>query len=771
MSFAAVLLPLILVQQGVSINIGSRRDTATVRPVQVISDSAYQARLARDSARAESRRERAVVATAEHLATAFADDGARQLLESAREARLTQDSLLLAYSATASERMTIGMALSRVARERIFLRYERAARVRWERDRGARVEVTGERTTAPMLGRGARANVDLGNAPPIPYFPGREPLWGAALARANVSDREIANPLASGAEAYYTYASGDSAIFRLPGGRTITLREIRVRPRTPKWSVLVASLWFDTENGRLVRAVYRMSEPMDIMQVANETEGEGCEPRFVCAALSPMTADVPVVTVEYGLHEGRFWLPHVQMIEGSARMGIMRVPFKLEQSYRYESVNAALGLDPVIGASADTASDSLSRARRAAARRGACESGEHRDRVVLRFDNTLPVAVRTPCDRRALASSPDLPASPFDQGEELFGSAERDELVSMALALGAQAQFAPQPPVLTPWLQTLRFNRIEGLSGGARARQSLGAGYTTHGELRLSWADRQVNGELGIARGNGRTEIALSAYRRLAAANDWGDPLGFGSSVSALLFGRDDGFYYRAWGAELLRSPAEGGGLFARAFVERNDAARTEASTSLARAVSGRRFRENIEAREGTIGGGSLRWTGSRGLDPRGLRTLSDVRLEAAAGAFDYARGSLDLTVSRGLARNLDGALTVAGGTTTGEAPVQRWWFLGGAHTIRGQPAGVLSGNSFWMTRAEFGSTFVLARPVLFADLGWAGDRAEFGHPGRPISGAGVGVSFLDGMLRVDLAKGIQPNRGVRGYFYLEARF
>lgn len=766
------LLPLLTLAQGVSVQVGPARDT-TVRPVAVISDSALAARNARDSVRAARRRERVVVATAEHHATAFTDPAARSLLVQARAARLTQDSLLVSYSAAANERVTVGMALTRFARERIFLRYERAARVRWHRDAGARVEITGERTTAPMFGRWGDASVELGDVPPIPYFPGREPLFGATLARANVTDREIANPLAGGAEAYYTYSTGDSASFRLPGGQTIALRELRVRPRTPGWRVLVASLWFDTASGRLVRAVYRMAEPMDIWQVAAEDEEENpCDaPRVICAAMSPMTANVPVVTVEYGLHEGRFWLPRSQMLEGSARVGILRVPFKLEQSYRYDAVNGDVPVLPVILSAADTASDSLSRARRVEARRTACDRGEYRDRVLTRFDNTLAVAVRVPCDTTALAHSPDLPASAFDEGEELFGSAERDELVSMALALADEVRGGPQRPQITPWLQTMRYNRVEGFSAGLGARQALGSGYAARGELRLSWADRQVNGELGVARSNGRREIGVTAYRRLAAVNDWGDPLGFGSSVSALLFGRDEGFYYRALGAELTREPVEGRGLFARAFVERHDSASADASASLARAISGRRFQPNIGAREGTIGGVSLRWLGSRGLDPRGFRALSDIRLEAAAGTFDYTRASADLTVSRGLIRELDGALTLAGGTTGGAAPVQRWWFLGGAHTVRGQPAGALAGNSFWLGRAELGTSFVMARPVVFADIGWAGDRSSFGNPGTPISGAGVGASFLDGMIRFDLAKGIQPSRTLRGYLYLEARF
>jgi hemolysin activation/secretion protein len=75
------------------------------------------------------------------------------------------------------------------------------------------------------------------------------------------------------------------------------------------------------------------------------------------------------------------------------------------------------------------------------------------------------------------------------------------------------------------------------------------------------------------------------------------------------------------------------------------------------------------------------------------------------------------------------------------------------------------------MGRAELGYSLVTARPIVFYDVGWAGDRNRFGTPGRPMSGVGVGASFLDGLVRWDLARGIYPGRTWRADLYLEARF
>ena len=90
---------------------------------------------------------------------------------------------------------------------------------------------------------------------------------------------------------------------------------------------------------------------------------------------------------------------------------------------------------------------------------------------------------------------------------------------------------------------------------------------------------------------------------------------------------------------------------------------------------------------------------------------------------------------------------------------------------MRGIDAGSAVGDAFWVGRGELGWGTRMARPVVFGDLGWAGSRDDWQHPGKPLAGAGVGASFLDGLIRADVAKGISPAGGVRVYLYVDARF
>jgi len=179
----------------------------------------------------------------------------------------------------------------------------------------------------------------------------------------------------------------------------------------------------------------------------------------------------------------------------------------------------------------------------------------------------------------------------------------------------------------------------------------------------------------------------------------------------------------------------------------------------------------NIDAVNGSIVGLAIGHHSSFGLDPHGFRALTDVKLEGGAGTFDYSRGSLQTTLSRRLGRSLDGALTLGAGISGGQLPLQKQFFLGGVQTVRGQRAGAAIGDSFWMSSAEVGTSNVGIRKIAFADLGWAGSRTNFSHPGRPLSGAGVGASFMDGLIRIDVAKGIYPEKAIRTNLYVEARF
>ena len=835
---------------------------------------------------------RRIPLTPELEQSAFRDPGARVLLTRAREARLSQDSALRSYDARSWMRISTGLRISRLGPERLLFRTEHAARVRWTRASGVWIETTGQRSLVPM----GAADLDLSEATPVPYFPGREALWlpsgSLRVAQDEVNENDLLHPLARGAEAYYRYKTGDSIQIRLPDGRQIQLRELEITARRPEWRAFVGSFWFDTERGSLVRAAYRMAAEIDLWQeigeegkrqiaelekqlqtdtgaIATETrkkiesiKGEGRGVGITSMFLNPMKARVTGITVEYGLHEGRFWLPKLNVFEGEGQAAFIRIPIRYEEGYRYTSVNGdeTLPRVPTLGDSGispddtlhfsggsitigtgsrprpqlDTSlaarrqrEDSVIRYRRARGdsllkladsldaakgdsvrirvlrsmaannraivrgierRREACERGDssYFNGTSTMYDGKLRVAMRFPCDASKLETSEDLPESILSEDDRLFSSADRDQLME-GLDFSLQPGWGPQPPRLHTGLDLLRYNRVEGLSVGASLTSVLGLGYSAGAVARFGFADHTPNGELWISRSNGRSDVTLRGFHRLAVANDdWGAPLSFGASLANALYARDEGFYYRAWGAELAGTrdapgPMSGVRMRWRLFAERqyNAGATPRTQASLGKWISDSRFNDNIAAQQLVAGGLATEFARSFGIDPKGIRLDSKLRLEGAAtqsdvlGTGGYGRAVLDATASRAFG-GYALAITGAGGVSGGDVPVQRAFHMGGLQTVRGQfarPSGDgRVGDTFWMGRAELGSSFRVMRPALFYDLGWAGARDDLSK-GRPLSGAGVGLSFLDGLFRLDVARGIYPEKGWRTDLHIGARF
>src|SRR5690606_13485127 len=107
-----------------------------------------------------------------------------------------------------------------------------------------------------------------------------------------------------------------------------------------------------------------------------------------------------------------------------------------------------------------------------------------------------------------------------------------------------------------------------------------------------------------------------------------------------------------------------------------------------------------------------------------------------------------------------------AAGTVEGTAiPAQALWRLGGASTLRGYDGGVLVGERYWRARGELARGIQAARIAFFSDIAWAGPRNTFESVGALLS-AGAGVSFLGGLVRLDIARALRSPTGWKAHFY-----
>ena len=132
-------------QVQIQVGVGTKPalDSARLRAART---EAFMEEMRDDSSR-QRQPVRRIALTPEHVATAFRDADAEALLLRARLARMNQDSALTSYDAKAYERVSVGLGAKFLGRDRLAFRQEEASRVQWQRGKGVRVELTGDRTS------------------------------------------------------------------------------------------------------------------------------------------------------------------------------------------------------------------------------------------------------------------------------------------------------------------------------------------------------------------------------------------------------------------------------------------------------------------------------------------------------------------------------------------------------------------------------------------------------------------------------------------------
>lgn len=683
------------------------------------------------------------------LASAYLDPFARVLVERARARRDSVDRTITEYDATVREHISVGFRALR--RDRLLYRREAASRIHWHHLRPPRVEALAAREVIPIISARERVPNDLDS-----YFPHlvHDPHDDRLM---SLGDGDyLRHPLADASEWDYRYASGDTTVVRLPDGRTIRLYELKLLPRRADSRLFSGVLWLDSETFAVVQAAFRLARDFDLERDDPEEADEMDE---IPGILKPIRASIRYLVIEYGLWELRWWLPRLIAFEGEVQVGpLLRIPLRFERVYSgYRVEGDTLDLPPVRIA---LAGDSL---RHSCRRRGRC---------LCRGGRCQRVRVTVPDDTASLLTSELLPHSIFKEGEILAGMDELDEMRALLDGL-PNPPSAFDPPRLYWGLQRpelVRYNRVEGLSLGAQVETAYGP-YTAALIARIGVADLEPNAELVVGREALGQELRLTAYRRLAAVDPSTRPLSIGNSIDALLLGRDEGDYMRTLGIELTGRHAASGALDYewRLYAERQSAAPAETDFSLLGLVDEDVvFRGDFPVVEADQLGGRLTLRLSRGLDPAGFRWGALASVDAATGTFRYVRPSLGVRMGFPLSGSLVASVEGEAGSSWGTLPAQANWFLGGAGTLRGYDAITARGEAFWRGRVEVANSLPGARLALFSDLGWAGPRDAFGT-GRPLLSTGVGASFLDGLLRLDLARALREPTGWKLHFHVDA--
>jgi hypothetical protein len=710
----------------------------------------------------------------------YSDSATADLVRRARSARERNERLVSAYDVRVSSRLGVGIRA--LARDRMLYRQEVVADIHWRRDSITTVEVIGAREGVPIAIKGDQIPDGLdGEIRDLVIDPGSD-----YLRLMSGDDDGFVYPLRDGAENDYRFQRGGVTTFTLGTGTRIELVALKVIPRRADFQLISGTLWFDNSTANLVRIVFRPARPFE-MRRDLDPDDLNDTPSWVNAG-----AEIKYITVEYGLFENRWWLPRYIGIDAKGTVGSwLNAPFRMERVYEDYEVTG--------GTAPDSNSNFVPAGRRWIRSDHIDEDGELPDSIQSRIDDCIReesaridssdqrittgrrirnctrygpkadsnLSISLPEDTLDLLVSPELGEPILNMGDLV----NEDEILALKDALGALPERPWEARLMLPGgtaalLQHARYNRVEGLSLGLSGGVDFGRLQLT-ALGRLGIADLEPNGEFTLVRPTLTQRYTLGAYRRLAPANPAANPLGSINSFRSLFAGSDDGMYFRSTGVELGGQNVESGWWSARVFAERQESAVTETDFSIPNVFdSSHRFRQNITANEVDQFGAELSLRGRWYVSPSVTLGI-ETTLDGEAGDAEFGRGTATARMYYTRGGPVAAAFTFSAGTSVGSPTVQRLFYLGGPSSLRGYDGGVTAGTGYWYGRAEVGNSFPAARLIGFTDIGWAGDRDNWGS-GRTLIGVGVGGSVMDGLVRLDLSRAVRAPTGWRLDFYID---
>jgi hypothetical protein len=538
--------------------------------------------------------------------------------------------------------------------------------------------------------------------------------------------RDVPHPLSPQGLEAYDFAITDSLPLNLPG-RTITLYEVKVRPKDDRQPRVIGAIYIDKDDAQVVRMAVNFTR---------------------AAFLDPALEDLFVV-IENGLIGTRFWLPRKQEIEirrGGTWLdypirGIIRGRWEIGDYAVNIGLNPAFFAGPEIVLAPKTVQDTF--------------------RFGGRVLDSLPPEVRAVTD------------------------AEIRQVQAEARALvRAQALRRPQTLMLSALGASdfVRFDRAEGLAFGGGLASRFGGGFDTRVRARYGIDDRTVKGSATLEWQSPRFGARLFVLRDFRDAGDVQERSGVVNSLAAQEFGADATDPYGVQGVGVGLDGREVAGLRLRldATLERQrplDIRARPAQGTFPRILPAtplRAVRVSLTAERPTalsVFRTELRASGELRLTHI---ASDDAGLPVPSGTVGRALASISAIRPFGESRL---ALQASGGAVGGSAvvPPQEWLYFGGPVSAPGyafHELGTLAGATArleWRTPVpapaislgRFGkvpgeATLAPFVQGTFARSALAGDIA---HPTGVYPSAGVAIQPFFDMLRFQLARGLRNGR------------
>jgi hypothetical protein len=700
--------------------------------------------------------------------TTYADADTETLIVQARGRHAYHDSLISDYSARVETRIDVGFGKSRFARVPPIVAHETAAQIRWSLPNNLKVDVVGQRAVSIFPDENIEAEFDR------PWFIPRSLGDSIRMVDDEIPTTAALHPLAQGAEEFYRYAIVDSLTLIIPG-RTVRAINVRVEPKELGPSVIAGNMWFDDQTLEVVRLTFIFLGQHTWVAPDDPTPEDSATARrgnTWAQRIVKLEADL-----EYALYDRLYWMPYRQLLQLTVDIPWFvnaKVPVRFLTTFSEYDVNTSIlprfevDLDSVSGEN----DEGRRRRRNARIQDGRNCSARDSAGVYMGCDEELGYSragTASGGGRWEVHYASEDSLATYEGWTEplrLDLTPQDEERVKEAIAsLGELEEDLPDQWVgrmprhfaFERFSDIYRFNRVQGSSVGAGYQIRPGPAFTTlHGMARFGFSDERPTGSLTWRRDAPGGRLDVSAFRDVREIEPWTGGAGFGNSLNAIFAGNDDADYYLALGGG-ISFQSYGRGLLRNAsfalFFERQRSMVTAASSGINDLLGGGGvFPENSPVVEGDFVRAYV--TRRSFLGPVELQ--QGVEALVGAGMFSgrfWGSGRLPFRVAQ-----RSGELNFRGGGIAGDDMAQMRYRVGGPQTVRGYDYGTRTGNAFWSAQLDVS---VLkdapVSPVIFGDIGDATSSAF-----DPLIAVGGGLSLIQGWIRFNVSKGLEPDVPLR---------
>ena len=698
----------------------------------------------------------------------FSSPAVRHLIERAMVRRRAADSVVADYRARIHYRLSVGLGRRRWARVPNSAVEEQVAEIRWQRPNDLRIDVIGRRA------RSRSQALRLSSVWDRPWFVPRSVDDSVRIFSDEFPATGALHPLAPEGPEWYRYEL-TSGLSVTPGrGGALRLFEVEVTPRRTGPALIAGRMWIDSATAEVVRLTFRyVGTGLWVRPEDPDDSSSARRINSIANRIVSIDADL-----EYGLQDGRHWMPHRQVVSGRVRIPLVSdvvIPFRAVTTFEDFAINTGRPIAfelPVPGSDDPDSARARREARRdslRAARRGRDDTDSVRSwNYADRWAGGRYELHRPSNDSlgrfRAWADSLSLEADPADAARARDVEAGLARLAeSLPDSVTDQRAHGIGYERLT---DALRYDRVQGISLGLGYRVRVpGVAFTdVYGTARYGFSDDRVTARASVIRDAPGGRLTLSGYRDVVNVDPFAPAPGFGNTVNGLFAAHDDADYalFQGGSATYETSLSTGLELAAGARYERQTSVARAAESEINDLLGGSGlFPLNPRVDEGRFGGGFVRLSG-----------VGALRWQATAdvlGGEGEVTGRLYGEVRHGIGGRRGLTVRLKGGLATRPTLRQSAFRLGGVGTVRGHDYGERRGQAFWAAQLDLAPLGGRLRPVLFADLGQAGGAGSV-FSGRVLAGVGAGLSLFGGLIRFDLSRSVSPDRPtVRFDFVIQA--